>query len=376
MQHDVIVVGAGPAGMAAARAARNQGERVLLVDDNPGLGGQIWRGREDLRLEGVELGLGKTLTEWRGEAKRLILACGARELLLPFPGWTLPHVVGAGGLQALVKQGLAIQGKRVVVCGSGPLLLAVATNLRKAGAEVLRVAEQAPWKNLFAFGLGLWRWPEKIFEALGYATPVYRAGLWPVEAWEGGVTLSDGSKMTCDYVACGFGLVANGELARLLGCRMNGSLVEVDDWQRTSVEGVYAVGEMTGIGGVEKAEAEGRAAGARQRVTEKWRSFATALTRTFALRDELRALAKPDTIVCRCEDVRWGRIAAMSGKRQARLEARCGMGACQGRLCGPALEWMCGWGPENPRPPLFPVSVREFLGDCDAPGHPPAGNSL
>ncbi|MFN7544779.1 MAG: FAD-dependent oxidoreductase [Acidobacteriota bacterium] len=376
MQYDLIVVGGGPAGMAAARAARDQGERVLLLDDNPGLGGQIWRGREDLRLEGVELGLGHTLTEWRGEAKRLILACGARELLLPFPGWTMPHVVGAGGLQALVKQGLAIQGKRVVVCGSGPLLLAVAANLRKAGAEVPRVAEQAPWEKLLTFGLGLWRWPSKIFEAVGYATSGYRAGLWPVEAWEGGVTLSDGSKINCDYVACGFGLVANGELARLLGCRMNGGLVAVDDWQRTSVEGVYAVGEMTGIGGVEKAEAEGRAAGARQRVTGNWGAFASALAKAFALREELRALATAETIVCRCEDVRWGRIATMGGKRQARLEARCGMGACQARICGPALEWMCGWGPENVRPPLFPLSVREFLRDRDEAGHPPTGHSL
>lgn len=365
MGFDVMVVGAGPAGLAAARAARAKGESVVLVDDNPGLGGQIWRGREDLRVDGVELRLGEMVTEWRGQARRLILACGARELLLPFPGWTLPHVVGAGGLQALVKQGLEVRGKRVVVCGSGPLLLAVATNLRKAGAEVVLIAEQAPWGKLLSFGLGLWRWPGKIGEAVGYASSVYRAGLWPVEAWPGGVTMSDGRRVACDYVACGFGLAPNVELARLLGCRVEKGFVVVDAWQRTNVEGVFAVGEMTGIGGVDKAEAEGRAAGAQERVSQDWSNFVAALERTFALRPELRELVKEDTIVCRCEDVRWGRIAGMSGKREAKLQARCGMGPCQGRVCGPALEWLCGWGPESVRPPVFPVAVRDLLGSKD-----------
>ncbi len=146
---DILVVGGGPAGMAAAAHAAEHGQRVGIVDDNAALGGQIWRGQsepaaskwaERLRSSGVTVLCGRVfqqpdpctllaegediLHELRYE--KLILATGARERFLPFSGWTLPNVMGAGGLQAMVKSGLPIQGKRVVVAGTGPLLLAVA----------------------------------------------------------------------------------------------------------------------------------------------------------------------------------------------------------------------------------------------------------
>src|SRR4029453_16209749 len=92
----------------------------------------------------------------------LVLATGARELFLPFPGWTLPNVMGAGGLQALVKSGLPIARKSVVVAGSGPLLLAVAAYLREQGAIVPVVAEQAPRARILRFGLGLLGSPAKL----------------------------------------------------------------------------------------------------------------------------------------------------------------------------------------------------------------------
>lgn len=97
--------------------------------------------------------------------QKLILCNGARELLLPFPGWTLPGVTGAGGLQAQIKQGLAIRGERVAIAGSGPLLLAVANSVKQAGGEVVLVAEQAPLWRLAAFTGGLWRWPAKLRQA-------------------------------------------------------------------------------------------------------------------------------------------------------------------------------------------------------------------
>src|SRR6185369_12324767 len=146
---DVLVVGAGPAGMAAAWRAAQSGLRVCIVDDNPAAGGQIWRGGppeaqvwfERIRSVDVELASGARVFQQsspgtllaetnsgdcEASCKSLRLAPGARERFLPFPGWTLPNVMGAGGLQALVKTGLPIEGKRVVVAGSGPLLLAVA----------------------------------------------------------------------------------------------------------------------------------------------------------------------------------------------------------------------------------------------------------
>src|SRR6185436_2629871 len=146
--------------------------------------------------------------------KQLILATGARERLLPFPGWTLPNVCGAGGLQALVKSGLPIEGKRVVVAGSGPLLLAVAAYMRKLGAQIPLIAEQAPLKRLFMFGLSLLGSPAKAVQAAALrgrlAGVSYRTGCW-VTAAEGdeklrSVKLRQDSRtlvVECDYLACG-----------------------------------------------------------------------------------------------------------------------------------------------------------------------------
>jgi hypothetical protein len=212
--HDVLVIGGGPAGLAAAVCARQTGARVAIVDDNPGLGGQIWRGEQRktttpesaewlkrVQAAQVEFISGARVYD-QPEAglllaetfdgvlelsyRKLILATGARERFLPFPGWTLPGVAGAGGLQALVKSGLPIEGKKVVVAGTGPLLLAVAAYLRKRGAEVLLIAEQAPLKSLLSFGLGLSRSPGKIVQAIQLKRELagipHLTGCWPVAA--------------------------------------------------------------------------------------------------------------------------------------------------------------------------------------------------
>lgn len=362
MKVDTVVVGAGPGGLAAARAAKRVGKRVLVIDDNWGPGGQIWRGREDLLIEGVEFQFGRQLAQLDVGYGQLILACGARELFLPFPGWTLPHVLGAGGLQALVKTGLAVKGKRVVVAGSGPLLLAVAANLKKAGAEVVLVAEQASWKSLMRFGFGLWRSPSKIVQAIKLANGNYRAGLWPVEASVGGVTMSDGKRWDCDYLACGFGLVPNVELASLAGCHLQDGFVAVDEYQKTSVDGLYAIGELTGIGGVEKAEAEGEAAGSGQKLQGSHAAFVHSLRDCFALRPELKDLVRSKTLICRCEDVRFGELQGFASRREAKLQTRCGMGPCQGRVCGPAIEFLLGWEADRVRPPVLPVRVKDLIG--------------
>ncbi|MCS8256906.1 NAD(P)/FAD-dependent oxidoreductase, partial [Pseudomonas aeruginosa] len=194
--YDLLIVGAGPAGLAAALAAAPSGARIALVDDNPAAGGQIWRDgpRANLpprahqmrqRLAGqanvehfpatrvVACGPGRRLLledpqrGWQVGYRRLVLCTGARELLLPFPGWTLPGVTGAGGLQALAKGGLPLAGQRLVVAGSGPLLLASAASASQCGARLLRVAEQAPARTLAAFAVRLPRWPGKLWQAAG-----------------------------------------------------------------------------------------------------------------------------------------------------------------------------------------------------------------
>ncbi len=216
------------------------------------------------------------LEQFAGESElpyeKLILATGARERFLPFPGWTLPNVMGAGGLQALVKSGLEVTGKRVAIAGSGPLLLAVAKYLRDHGAKVLLIAEQAEQAALLRFGMGLAAYPGKLAQAVqlraGLLGIPYLTGCWPVEARGSekleSVTLRRGRKTwteRCDYLACGFGLAPNLELAALLGCRMSATGVAVDEMQQTSVAGVYSAGEATGIGGLDLALAEGEIAG-------------------------------------------------------------------------------------------------------------------
>src|SRR5438552_9936188 len=287
---DVLIVGGGPAGVAAACCAAEGGQSVTIVDDNPLLGGQVWRAEaakpavreaaawfEKLKSAGVARIAGARVShqpesgELMAETsegichlryRKLIIATGARERFLPFPGWTLPNICGAGGLQALVKSGLPINGQKVVVAGSGPLLLAVAAYLRQHGANVLLIAEQASWAKLLRFGAGLLGQPAKIFQAITFKQKLlgvpFLTSCWPIEARGeeklSSVVLRQGGKIwnvECDYLACGFYLLPNLELPGLLGCELPNGVVRVDEFQQTSVPEVYCAGESTGIGGLE-----------------------------------------------------------------------------------------------------------------------------
>lgn len=413
---DVLIVGAGPAGIAAACAASESGARVGIVDDNPAAGGQIWRGSVDhstadhspstqasewhVRLaranvsfiygakvvarESADVLVAET---WKRtldlKFAKLVIATGARERFLPFPGWTLPGVMGAGGLQALVKSGLSVASKRVVIAGSGPLLLAVAEYLRRAGAEIILIAEQSPAGRVRGFAARLFFHPTKLLQAIRLRRVLggipYHFGMWPVAAggaekleWVELVHDRTKSRVACDYLACGFHLVPNLELAELFGCEIGNGFVRVNEMQETSAAGIYCAGEPVGIGGVEAALIEGQIAGfsaagnvkkARELFSQRAaaRKFTELLAHTFALRDELRSLAAPETLVCRCEDVTYARLAKYSDWRSAKLQTRCGMGACQGRVCGAAVEFIFGWRAESVRPPIFPARVDSLM---------------
>jgi NADPH-dependent 2,4-dienoyl-CoA reductase/sulfur reductase-like enzyme len=403
---DVAVVGGGPAGLAATRRAVECGARVALVDDNPQPGGQIWRAHRNQRsphaglwqsachmvcgarvIAAPEPGL---LTLERADTalelayRTLVLATGARELFLPFPGWTLPNVMGVGGLQALVKSGFPIEGKTIAIAGTGPLLLAVARYLREHGARIAVVAEQADQAAVLRFGIGILGHFGKLSEAAQIPFALrgvkYATACWPVSAQgasrvESVTLLHRGKTSTvpCDYLACGFGLIPNLELPALLGCRVDDTGVWVDDNQQTSVPGIYAAGETTGIGGLDLALVEGEIAGyasagkperARDRIgiRASQRRFAVSLARAFALRAELKQLARPETLVCRCEDVPLARLKPCSGWREAKLQTRCGMGPCQGRICGPAAEFLFDWKRDSVRPPIFPARIASLTG--------------
>ncbi len=409
MTFDVLIVGMGPAGIAAACSAAQSGLHVGIADDNPREGGQIWRGAsrdassqaaawiDKFRASGVQMlpetriyaapEPGLLLADHQNTPvelryKKLILATGARERFLPFPGWTLPNVMGAGGLQALVKGGLPIEGKRVVVAGSGPLLLAVADYLRKHGAIVPLIAEQSDWQKLARFGLSIAQEPSKALQGIGLKLSLwgvpYLTSCWPVKVLGGDrlteVELSHDGKLRrepCDYLACGFGLVPNLELPILLGCEIRNGVAVVNDSLESSRPDVYCVGETNGIGGVDLALIEGQIAGFaaaglasqakalfERRASELW--LRPALDRAFALREELRQLPEAGTIVCRCEDVSLGQMKEHGVWRAAKLQTRCGMGPCQGRICGPAAEFLLGWKQESVRPPVFPVKLEHL----------------
>ncbi|RRA49364.1 FAD/NAD(P)-binding oxidoreductase [Acidipila sp. EB88] len=418
---DVLVVGAGPAGLAAATAAARHGCDVHVLDDNLAPGGQIWRAssvaantqstqpmssREKaiaaLHASGATLHCATRVFAapannvvdvleqdehgLRYTYRTLIVATGARELMLPFPGWTLPGVLGAGGLQALVRAGYSVAGKRVAVVGTGPLLIAVAAHLQEAGARVVLLAEQAGLRTMLPLAASMLLRFTKLRQGLHYAarlrgTPV-RMGWWPVEAIAdrgvlAGVRITNGSEtrtIDCDLVATGFHLVPNSELAELLGCALAatpvGRRVLVDTYQRTTRADVFCVGEPTGIAGLDAALLQGEIAGltaAGQPSTHLHaraaaeRAFGKMLDRTFRLRKALRTLAAEDTILCRCEDASFAQVKACAGWTEAKLQTRCGMGPCQGRICGPATRVVFGWEPASVRPPLVPVPLHALI---------------
>lgn len=434
----LVVVGAGPAGMAAASAAlgAGAGAGVTLVDSGARLGGQLYRqpardaaGSTSSPPAGLRLPerfrhlpgeprlsyLAETsvwLAEREGSGFRLwldrldgprsvhatalVIATGATELVVPFPGWDLPGVTTAGAAQGLLKaHGITI-GRRVVVAGSGPFLLPVSAALVQAGAAVPAVVEaaSAPWLAMRLIG-GLAH-PSKALEAARYLRILRGAGVEIMTSCavvraegdgavrevvvnrirEDGTPVSGTSESFGVHAVCvSFGFVPRLELARQLGVaetRRGSSSMSVLACDRTmasSVPGVFVAGETTGIGGGALAEIEGAIAG---RSAARWlsgrgmqpgrrgtpggvadarlsarlahaRHLAQLLEAAFPERPGWASIADDDTIVCRCEDVTSGEIRGAVEAGAATVAAvrgltRCGMGYCQGRTCGRSLE--------------------------------------
>lgn len=407
-EYEIVIVGAGPAGLAAALAAAKSDKKIALLDNNPALGGQIWRAgpvfsvpklaasmrQQVLAASNIQLFTnakivaaphdGQLLVESTDQSfilnyQKLILCTGAREIFLPFPGWTLPGVTGAGGLQALIKAGTPVKGEKIVIAGSGPLLLASADTARKAGAEVLYIVEQAQKSAVFKFACQLWQWPEKLYQALFLPHQLYKTNSYVVEAIGTDKieqvilqTPKGVIEIECDRLACGFGLTPNTQLAQLLGCAIHHHAIKVDELQCSSQPRIFAAGECTGFGGSELALFEGSIAGlaaieqwdqARDlfKKREHFQKFANLLDDSFQLRNELKNLAKPDTIFCRCEDVTYAKVATRCGWIDAKLHTRCGMGACQGSTCATSARFIFDWQTPNARPPLLPTRAKSLI---------------
>jgi thioredoxin reductase len=365
-------------------------------------------------------------------ARALVLCPGGYDRQLPVPGWDLPGVMTAGGVQALLKGHRSVAGRRAVVAGTGPFLLPVAAGLAEAGAQVVAVCEANAVTGWARSPGGACAVPSKGLEALGYAAALARHRIplrqsTAVTAVHGdeqvsSVTLSrldrDGRVRTgvpardldVDLVAFGWGFTPSLELLTAVGARTRmdvdeSLVVDVDDWQRTDVRGVYAAGEATGVGGALLALAEGELAGLaaaldagrtvagrrihrRQRAVRRSRRFAAAMHRAHPVPAAWDAWVRPDTLVCRCEEVTCADVHAARDElgatdaRTVKLLARPGMGWCQGRVCGYATAKLAAAGsgrplcaadlaPNSKRPIAAPVSLGE-LADSWPAGGPPA----
>jgi NADPH-dependent 2,4-dienoyl-CoA reductase/sulfur reductase-like enzyme len=404
---DVAVVGGGPAGMSAALAAARAGASVALIDEYAAPGGQIWRRRFDdaggaalpraarelsRALEASSVTVLSGASVWAvpapgvllltGDQDRvrpgaIVLATGAYDRPVAFPGWTLPGVMTAGGAQALAKGQGVVPGRRVLLAGAGPFLLPVAEQLRACGAEVVAVAEATRRRDWLRAGRRMSAHPARLAEYARYRTRVRRI------AWGHVIVRAEGEDRVrtatiaqagpdwaptgrertfeVDAVCTAYGFLPSVDLARALGCELRGDAVAHDEDMRTSVAGVFVAGEAAGVGGADLALVEGELAGhsaashavaggngaggvdapdpaGLQARRAKLAGFAEILADLFEPRPGLTSLAGAGTVLCRCEDVTAGAVdAAVAGGATTmsalKVVTRCGQGPCQGRTC-------------------------------------------
>jgi NADPH-dependent 2,4-dienoyl-CoA reductase/sulfur reductase-like enzyme len=456
--YDLLVVGAGPAGLSAAARAAELGLSVLLADENPAPGGQIyravtttpvknrailgddyWRGADIVaRFErsravyalrctvwsigpdetapgAFELGLSLDGKARIIGAKQVILATGAQERPFPIPGWTLPGVMTAGAAQIALKSAGAIPSGRTVIAGCGPLLYLLAGQLAAAGCQIAAVLDTTPAANrakalaalpdflrspYLAKGLKLMLAARRKLRFVSGVTSLTATGsgkLASVQFEQGGRT----GTIACDTLLLHQGVIPSVNFSNAAGCahdfdtEQHAWVPRVDAWFASTVPGIAIAGDGAGIGGAESAALRGEIAafGAVSRLgklneAERDRQAAPVraeLEKKLRGRRFLDLLYKPapqflapprdETIVCRCEEVTAGQIRdaakrlGVTGPNQMKAFLRCGMGPCQGRLCGPTVVELIaetrGTTPAETgyyrlRPPIKPVTLAEL----------------
>ncbi len=459
--YSLVIIGAGPAGLSAAVAAAEQGVDVAVLDEQPAPGGQIYRATEsvsdkraqllgDEYLRGRklvaafrdaevdyfpetqvwslsrkrEIGLLRADTPKMISADQVLLASGAMERPVPFPGWTLPGVMNAGAGQIMFKAHGIVPAKGLVLAGSGPLLLLLAWQYLHAGVKVQAILDLTPMRNHLR---ALPHLPRALLaqhyltKGLIYKQELKRAGISTLHnvselRAEGKEQLEAVSyrhrrgqhRIETDLLLVHFGVIPHTHLARAAGCEHGWDKQQqcwrpqLDKWGNTSIDGILIAGDGTGIGGARTAEHAGRLAAfqishavgridakERHRLARndrKWmreelhiRPF---LEGFFHIPGKLLRVPDDDTIVCRCEEVTAGEIrkAVADGhtdSNQVKFLTRCGMGACQGRQCAEAVAHITAAasgqkvsqdGLYRSRPPVTPLTLGQLarLGTGDS----------
>lgn len=456
--HDVVVLGAGPAGGNAALAAAECGLDVILIDEAPLAGGQVWRApateaartrpkdsekragdalRTALASAGIThlaqsqlWSVDRTAESFdcaihgpQGfetiQSRQFIAAPGAIERILPFPGWTTPGIFGLAAATAMLKAENTLPGRRVVIGGQGPLLVAVAAQAIALGlvpVAVIDSSQRSDWlRGLSGFG----RVPRELARGLRWMLQIRRAGVRILHGHEivhatGGESLTSvvardrATGVTCEIAAdtafVGNGLFPSDDIFRLLGARQehdtasNAPRTATDRMGRSSVPGLFAIGDGACIRGALPAATIGRIAGfaascdagaitmkdlehrTRSLLQSKARrdGFATASCRLMSLDDRRIAALPGDTVICRCESVSAAdlRRAVAEGAHdinQLKHFTRVGMGPCQGRMCAANAAAILrdaagddtGETRLTVRQPLRPLATADLIGTFD-----------
>jgi thioredoxin reductase/bacterioferritin-associated ferredoxin len=455
-EFDLVVIGAGPAGLSAATRAAKSGLSVLVLDEQPLPGGQIWRSVEKVAASalgdvlGVEYQTGaQRVAEFResgavyehgvrvwqiepgwtvfasrgGQArcykgKRIVVATGAQERPVPFPGWTTPGVMTVGAAQIALKSSREIPDVPVWIAGSGPLPLLYIVQLLRAGGKVAGWLVTTP-PGAFGRSLphllhALEGWSElrkgvKWMRELDKSDVLIEEGVVNLRAEAGAngqlehiqYTKGSGEKIRvpASLLLVHEGVVPSIHVTQVLGCKHEWKTAQqclapqIDEWARTSVPGIYAAGDGVGIGGAAAASTRGELAAVAVAMDSGSMSVADAeasakplrhsLSRQLAVRGLLDAIYQPrkeitcpsdDTVVCRCEELTAGEIRAAAKVGNAspdRIKSvtRAGMGPCQGRQCGYTVAHIVAEARNKPvsevgfyrvRPPLKPLTLGEL----------------
>lgn len=461
---DLLIVGSGPAGMSAAIRAAKFGLSVIVVDEQPTPGGQIWRaieanvlrrtadalgsaycaGAEVVRAfrsskaeyepgtrvwqierresDGWDVFMSRAAIADRVRASHVLLATGAQERPVPFPGWTLPGVMTVGAAQILQKSSDQIPQQPVLIAGCGPLPLLYMTQLLQAGGKIAGWLDTTPagavrrgishigaaapgWRDLLKGLLWSANLSRKGFPIVRHVNAVEALGIGRLEQISYSTVAGNAGTLDAELLLIHEGVVPSMHFTQSMGCRHRWNdeqkcfEPELDLWGESSVRGIYVAGDGARIGGAQAACTRGELAAigiaashgafSATHANELAAPLRGRLQKELSTRSLLDSVYQPrtaiftppdETIVCRCEEVTASEIRSAArlgepGPNQLKALTRAGMGPCQGRQCGYTVANLIAVAQSRPvsevgfqrvRPPLKPVTLAEIAA-IDAP---------